>query len=157
MGNRRGEEGFVFDIKRFAVHDGPGIRTSIFLKGCPLKCVWCHNPEGITQKISIWYNPNLCIACGDCVEVCPTNSLKLVGEKKPEIVINRESCDLTGKCIAVCPSKALSYTGYKSDVKSLMTEIKKDELFYSTSGGGVTLTGGDPFFQPDFALSILSM
>lgn len=149
------KEGVVFDIKRFAVHDGPGIRTSIFLKGCPLKCAWCHNPEGKYKMISIWYNPNLCIACGSCVEVCPTKSLTLTRDKTPEIQINRETCDVNGKCIEVCPSKALDFTGYKTTVEDLMLEIEKDELFYETSGGGVTLTGGDPFFQPEFALSVL--
>jgi pyruvate formate lyase activating enzyme len=155
MANFKEREGYIFDIKRFAVHDGPGIRTSIFLKGCPLKCAWCHNPEGIKQKISIWYNKNLCIACGKCVEVCPTNSLTLKGDKPPLIVIDRKTCDLSGKCIEVCPSKALSYTGYEAGVEGLMKEIEKDELFYSTSGGGITLTGGDPLFQPDFSLSLL--
>lgn len=155
MGSMQEREGFVFDIKRFAVHDGPGIRTSIFLKGCPLKCTWCHNPEGKNQKISIWYNNNLCIACGECVEVCPTNSLSLKVDRNPKIIIDRKSCDLSGKCIEVCPSKALSFTGYKTTVENLMVEIEKDELFYKTSGGGVTITGGDPFYQPDFAASIL--
>jgi pyruvate formate lyase activating enzyme len=148
-------KGTVFNIKRFSVHDGPGIRTSVFLKGCPLKCTWCHNPEGIDQAISIWYNRNVCIACGQCVAACPNKALK---QNKPEnnyIEIDYKKCDVTGNCIKVCPSRALQFTGTSATVSWVMSEIMKDILFFQTSEGGVTITGGEPTTQPVFCLEIL--
>lgn len=149
-------EGIIFNIKRFAVHDGPGIRTSIFLKGCPLNCVWCHNPEGISQEISIWYNKNLCISCGQCVDVCPNNALTSNKDENNFIKIDRELCCITGNCVKICPTTAIQYTGWKASINDLIIEIEKDMLFYLTSGGGVTLTGGEPLYQPDFCEAILN-
>jgi len=147
--------GEVFKIKRFSVHDGPGIRTSVFLKGCPLKCVWCHSPEGISSANSLWYNKNLCIACGECVEVCPTNALRLTDDATPEIEIDRNICRLSGECVKTCPTNALQFTGYKATVAEIITEIEKDLAYYQTSGGGVTLTGGEALYQPEFSAEIL--
>jgi pyruvate formate lyase activating enzyme len=148
-------EGIIFNIKRFSVHDGPGIRTSIFLKGCPLSCIWCHNPEGINCDITIWYNRNICIACGKCTEACPESALKLHNTGQKYIKIDRSHCNVTGECVKVCPTGAIDFTGRISSVAELMTEIRKDELFYESSGGGVTLTGGEPLFQPEFCIGIL--
>jgi pyruvate formate lyase activating enzyme len=148
-------DGIIFKIKRFSLHDGPGIRTSVFLKGCPLNCIWCHSPEGISNDISIWYNSNLCISCGQCVKACPERALNLIAADKPYIQIDRELCRVSGECVKICPSNALQFTGYKSSVSEILSEIEKDITFYSTSGGGVTLTGGEPLYQPQFSKGIL--
>ena len=155
MVNKPEKEGVVFKIKRFSLHDGPGIRTSVFLKGCPLNCLWCHSPEGICQDISIWYNMNLCISCGQCVQVCPERALAMITDDEPNIQIDRELCKVSGECVKICPSNALQFTGYKCSVSEILREIEKDILFYKTSGGGVTLTGGEPLYQPEFSKEIL--
>jgi len=149
-------EGKILKIKRFSVHDGPGIRTTVFLKGCPLNCIWCHTPEGISPDISIWYNENLCIACNQCVEICPNNALDLRMNSQPYIRIDREKCEVSGECIKICPTNALQFTGKISKVSEIIDEIEKDILFYQTSGGGVTLSGGEPLYQPDFSAEILA-
>jgi pyruvate formate lyase activating enzyme len=148
----RSEKGFIFNIKRFAVHDGPGIRTAVFLKGCPLNCIWCHNPEGISQDITIWYNNNICIGCGSCVAVCPEKAIELLNNK---IKIDRNLCSLSGNCVSACPTGAIEFTGRYLSANEVMKEILKDSGYFSISGGGVTLTGGEPLFQPDFTLAIL--
>jgi pyruvate formate lyase activating enzyme len=147
--------GMIFKIKRFAVHDGPGIRTAVFLKGCPLNCVWCHSPEGIDSKINLWYNRNICILCGRCVDSCPENALTLKSEIEKYIDINRKSCSLSGDCINVCPTGAILFTGRQVSVGEVIIEIEKDELYYRQSGGGITLTGGEPLFQPEFSKAVL--
>lgn len=149
------KEGFVLKIKRFSLHDGPGIRTSVFLKGCPLNCIWCHSPEGISQDISIWYNRNLCIFCGHCVKTCPEGALALISDNESYIQIDRELCKLSGECVTICPSNALQFTGYKSSVSGIVDEIEKDVTYYLASGGGVTLSGGEPLYQPEFTKEIL--
>ncbi len=149
-------EGLIFKIKRFSVHDGPGIRTAIYLKGCPLSCAWCHSPEGISPDISIWYDKNNCITCGQCVDVCPNHALSMI--KTPTgivIEINRELCNMTGNCVKICPSDAMRFTGNKIQVSDLLQEIEKDTVFYKNSGGGVTLTGGEALHQPEFTIEIL--
>ncbi len=148
-------EGTIFKIKRFAVHDGPGIRTAVFLKGCPLNCIWCHSPEGISTDISIWYNRNLCIACGKCVQVCPNNALELVQNAESHINIDRNICNISGDCIRICPTGALQFTGSVYIVSDIISEIEKDTLYYQVSGGGVTITGGEPLYQPDFTRELL--
>jgi pyruvate formate lyase activating enzyme len=148
-------EGVIFKIKRFALHDGPGLRTTVFLKGCPLNCTWCHSPEGISHDITIWYDANSCIACGECVSVCPENALKLSGDNNSKIVIDRIRCQLSGNCVTVCPTTALQYTGYVITTRQVLKEIEKDIIYYRMSGGGVTLTGGEPLAQADFSSAIL--
>jgi pyruvate formate lyase activating enzyme len=147
--------GIIFKIKRFSVHDGPGIRTSIFMKGCPLNCIWCHSPEGISSDITIWYSQNLCITCGDCVRSCPEKALSLIADPVSRIFIDRSLCIVTGDCVRACPTGAMQFTGQKLSVADVIREIEKDINFYTTSGGGVTLTGGEPLNQPDFSLAIL--
>lgn len=147
--------GTVFKIRRFSVHDGPGIRTSVFLKGCPLNCIWCHSPEGISPEIGIWYDKSLCIACGECVKACPRNALELVTGTEPFIQINHILCNLTGNCINMCPTGAMQFTGSEIMISDIMNEIEKDILYYKKSGGGVTLTGGEPLYQPEFSIEIL--
>jgi pyruvate formate lyase activating enzyme len=148
-------EGVIFKIKRFSVHDGPGIRTTVFLKGCPLKCVWCHSPEGINSEISIWYNPGLCIGCSLCANICSQNALELVYKQKPYIIIDRSCCKSAGDCIRICPTNAIQFTGSVTSVNEIINEISKDLVYYQSSGGGVTLTGGEPLFQPVFSAAIL--
>lgn len=148
-------KGTIFKIKRFSVHDGPGIRTSVFLKGCPLKCIWCHSPEGISNEISIWHNKNLCISCGECVKACPNKALRKDTVIQSVVKINRELCQLSGDCVRVCPSNAMQFTGTSTTSQEVIKEIEKDLIFYKSSGGGVTLTGGEPLYQPDFIEDIL--
>lgn len=156
--NHNDPAGLIFKIKRFSVHDGPGIRTTVFLKGCPLNCVWCHSPEGISPDISIWHDKNSCIACGQCVEVCPSKALKLLKTNGENIIeINRELCNLTGNCVKICPADAMRFTGSVISVSGLLSEIEKDIVFYENSGGGVTLTGGEPLHQSYFTAAILKV
>jgi len=148
-------EGVIVKIKRFSVHDGPGIRTSVFLKGCPLNCIWCHSPEGISPEISIWYNRNICISCGQCVSACPNKALELINKADHYIKIDRELCDVSGDCVTACPTNAMQFTGSRTTVEEIINEVVKDKLFYEASGGGVTLSGGEPLYQPEFAAKIL--
>jgi len=155
MGRIYETEGRIFKIKRFSIHDGPGIRTSVFLKGCPLNCVWCHSPEGISSEISIWYSDNLCIGCGQCVQACQNNALNLIKNPNPYVKINRELCKVSGDCVKICPTDALQFTGSTTTATEIIDTIEKDLLYFQTSGGGVTLTGGEPLFQPGFSTEIL--
>ena len=152
-----GTKGTIFKIKRFSVHDGPGIRTSVFLKGCPLNCVWCHSPEGIGPDISIWFNQNACIRCGRCVKACPEEALRMNNGSYPYIEIDRSKCRFTGNCVRVCPAKGMQFTGMFVSPEEVFSEIEKDVVFYQSSGGGVTLTGGEPLYQPGFAYEILDL
>jgi pyruvate formate lyase activating enzyme len=152
-----GTKGTIFKIKRFSVHDGPGIRTSVFLKGCPLNCVWCHSPEGIGPDISIWFNQNACIRCGRCVKACPEEALRMNNGSYPYIEIDRSKCRVTGNCVRVCPAKAMQFTGMVVSPEEVFSEIENDVVFYQSSGGGVTITGGEPLYQPGFAYEILDL
>jgi pyruvate formate lyase activating enzyme len=147
--------GKIFKIKRFSVHDGAGIRTSVFLKGCPLNCIWCHSPEGIDSEIRIWHDKSLCIGCWECVKSCPSKALERSRDSESKINIRKEKCKLKGECVKACPSEAIQFTGTLLSVSDILTEIEKDILYYNTSGGGVTLTGGEPLYQPEFSSEIL--
>lgn len=155
MDNSSDISGTVFKIKRFSVHDGPGIRTTVFLKGCPLNCIWCHSPEGIDQKISIWHNPNLCIGCGKCTLECPEGALTLVKDKRAHIISDRNLCKTSGDCVQVCPTGAIEFTGSVMKISDVISEIEKDLLYYQSSEGGVTLSGGEPLNQAAFSAGIL--
>lgn len=144
--------GYIFDIKRYAVHDGPGIRTTVFLKGCPLKCWWCHNPEGISNKNDLMYFENKCIHCQRCVQICPLGAIDF---KNSTLHINRSLCNNCGKCSNACPTGALKSTAREVTVEKLMKEIQKDVLFYDSSEGGVTFSGGEPLFQHSFLREVL--
>ena len=157
MANSTEVSGTIFKIMLFSVHDGPGIRTSVFLKGCPLNCIWCHSPEGISEDITIWYDKSLCIACGECVKACPNKALTLQINPENLIEIDRQLCCLSGDCVKICPTGAIQYTGIKTSAADILTEIEKDILYYKESGGGVTLTGGEPFYQAAFAEEILEL
>jgi pyruvate formate lyase activating enzyme len=139
----------VFDIQRFSIHDGPGIRTTVFLKGCPLRCLWCGNPESLVLEPSLSYLPDRCIACGACVPVCPKHALSPDVAKKA--VLNRDRCAVCGDCIPVCDPKALEVVGREMTVEAVLDVVLRDRDYYEASGGGMTLSGGDPVFQPQFA------
>jgi len=146
------ESGIVFNIQRFSVHDGPGIRTTVFLKGCTLHCFWCHNPEGIRPKPEIQFYPERCIGCGACLEACKHGAQIL---QDGVHVYMRENCVMCGKCVDNCFSGALELTGTVVTVDEVMAEVLADRAFYANSGGGVTLSGGEPLLQADFSRAIL--
>ena len=147
----------VFNIQKFSLHDGSGIRTLIFLKGCPLACKWCANPEGQSHEPELAYRPEKCIGaaeCDRCREVCEVGAI-WVGEEEGVVKINREYCTDCGKCVDVCPSKALELLGRRMSVEELIRIVEEDGSFYARSGGGLTLSGGEPAAQPDFVLEVL--
>ncbi|MFO7948699.1 MAG: glycyl-radical enzyme activating protein [Armatimonadota bacterium] len=144
--------GLITDIKKFAVHDGPGIRTTVFLKGCPLRCLWCHNPETQAADPVIVYYSHNCIGCGTCLDVCPNDALSM-GEEGIEI--DRSRCEVCGACVEACPANALEKIGREVTVEEVMAEVEKDRPFYETSGGGMTVSGGEPLQQIEFTRELL--
>lgn len=144
-------KGVVFNIQRFSVNDGPGIRTIVFLKGCPLRCRWCSNPESQRIQPDILYSKELCIGCGQCAQVCPQEA---IDPSNPGFV-NRDKCIGCGECVSVCPAGALILKGEVMDVNEIIQELKKDAIMYRKSGGGITLSGGEPLVQWQFATELL--
>lgn len=146
---RSGEpRGLIFNIQRFSIDDGPGIRTTVFMKGCPLRCAWCQNPEGLsTRKELMWFDTR-CIGARDCISACPHDALGLTAQG---MMIERDSCDGCGKCADACPAGALEVVGKEYTIGDLLYEVFRDEVFYRNSKGGVTLSGGEPLMQPAFA------
>ena len=150
------KKGIVFNIQKFSVHDGPGIRTIIFLKGCSLRCDWCSNPESQRLNRELAYNPNKCLtdqACGRCRDVCPRQALSVGDDGK--MIWDASACDQCLLCAEACPNHALNVYGYEISVEDALRKVEEDEAFYSRSGGGVTLSGGEPLFQEEFALALL--
>jgi pyruvate formate lyase activating enzyme len=143
---------FIFDIKRYAINDGPGIRIVIFLKGCNLNCVWCHNPESISGETERMYAPAKCILCGTCVVTCPEKAITLTSEG---IITDTGLCKMCGKCAEVCPTKAIELSGHPMSVAEIMNEIEKERVFFDQSGGGVTFSGGEPLLQSRFLIELL--
>jgi len=146
-------KGRIFDIKFFAIHDGPGIRTTIFLKGCPLKCIWCHNPEGISPKEEIAYITKKCVGCGVCFKICP-NGVYGVSEAGTRI-FQRDKCKMCLSCIDSCYPQALMLYGKEVTVAEVMEKVLQDSDFYKTSNGGITLSGGEPLTQAEFSAELL--
>ena len=146
------KEGTIFDIQRFSVHDGPGIRTTVFLKGCPLKCLWCHNPESHGISPDLAYYESKCASCGACINACDNGCHKMIDGVHS---FDRTSCTACGKCATVCPFSALELFGRRESVESVIAEVLRDNDFYKNSGGGVTVSGGEPLMQPDFLIALL--
>ncbi len=133
--------GIVFHIQRFSIHDGPGIRTTVFLKGCSLRCFWCHNPEGRRPRPEIRYSAERCLTCGACVDACPNHAHAITGGIH---TFDRDACRMAGECVEVCFSGALELNGRSMTAEEVIVEVSRDRAFYRNSGGGVTLSGGEP-------------
>jgi pyruvate formate lyase activating enzyme len=144
--------GMIFDIQRFSIHDGPGIRTTVFFKGCPLGCKWCHNPEGISPAPVLSFMASKCIGCGYCFRTCTRAVHSMQGGKH---VMDRSRCEVCGRCATECHAQALELIGRRASVEEIMAEVLADRAFYQTSGGGMTLSGGEPLMQIEFALAML--
>lgn len=143
--------GTVFDIQHFSVSDGPGIRTTVFLKGCPLHCIWCHNPESYAAEPQIFYYAARCTACGFCTAACPNGCHSI---KDGIHHFDRSRCTACGLCAARCSNQALAAAGKTMTVEEVLQEVLEDRFFYESSGGGITLSGGEPLFQPAFSLAL---
>jgi len=146
--------GIIFDIKKYAIHDGPGIRTTIFFKGCPLNCWWCQNPEGLATSAQLLYRRDRCIGCGECIKVCPEGAITL---SRSGVITDESICINCGTCTETCPAEARELVGRAVTISHVVGEIEKDILFYDESGGGVTFSGGEPLMQPDFLLDLLDV
>jgi glycyl-radical enzyme activating protein len=146
--------GRIFVIQRFSIHDGPGIRTTVFLKGCPLRCLWCGNPESISPSPLLSYMPERCIACGACFKVCPEDAL--TRDAAGKAVVDRELCTACGKCAAACDPKALEMVGRDATTSEVLAVVLRDRDYYEASKGGMTLSGGEPLLQPEFAKDLLA-
>ncbi|MBU9856689.1 glycyl-radical enzyme activating protein [Rahnella bonaserana] len=144
-------EGVLFNIQRYSLHDGPGIRTIPFFKGCPLSCKWCSNPESQRPQPELIFKKSDCIRCGKCIEVCKQQALSISNA----FFIDRERCIQCGECTQVCPTQALEMKGKRMTVADVMRELQKEENLYRRSGGGITLSGGEPLAQPAFARELL--
>ena len=146
-------EALVFNVQRYSIHDGPGIRTTLFLKGCPLRCLWCHNPEAIAGRVEFGFLPERCIGCLECTRACANGVHAVDGGKR---VVRRELCKGEGKCVEVCYAEALERLGYRLTVDEAVARVERDRPFYETSGGGVTISGGEPLRQAEFTAAFLA-
>lgn len=146
----------VTEIQRFSLQDGPGIRTTIYLKGCPLHCPWCHNPETINGKQEIYFHASRCLECGQCAEKCPTGSISLVRtpEQKTLLTIDRSKCNACLNCLECCLGRAREAVGKSIDIEDIVQEALADEMFFRSSGGGITISGGEPLYYPEFLLKL---
>lgn len=149
MGATQEKQGLIFNIQRYSIHDGPGIRTLIFMKGCPLKCLWCSNPEGISGRMDIICKENKCLRCGACQKACTRNAIN------DDFTIDRNLCDNCGECAKYCPSDAKAVCGEWKTVEQIVKIAQRDAPFYKGSGGGVTIGGGEILNQPEFVCEVL--
>lgn len=148
------DRGAIYDIQKFCLDDGPGIRTTVFFKGCPLRCKWCANPESQAVKPEIGHHYTLCVECGKCVANCPQQAITIIGGDK-KLAIDRKKCKVCGTCVNGCIYKALTLYGHVSTVEEIFENVNKDKAYYKRSGGGVTLSGGEILMQADFAAGLL--
>ena len=144
--------GLIFNIQKFCLHDGDGIRTCVFLKGCPLRCIWCHNPESLEKSPALSFSRQKCSSCGKCVNLCSARTAE-----NGRLEIDRTECTACGKCTEICLNDANEITGKEMTASQVIDEVLKDKIFYDTSGGGLTVTGGEPSYQADFTLELLSL
>ena len=144
--------GLIFDIKKYAINDGPGIRLTVFFKGCNLSCQWCHNPESMSPKVQKMYNAKKCIGALSCVDNCPNDALKMTSKG---IVTDYNSCNLCGKCAEVCPTKAFEMLGATILISDLIKKIDNEAIFFDQSGGGITFSGGEPLMHSNYLLEAL--
>ena len=144
--------GVIFDCKRFAVHDGEGLRTTLFLKGCPLRCPWCQNPEGLRREVQLWHRQSQCLQCGCCAQACKKGSISM----QPCPVIDRTRCDACGACVTACPAAAMELCGKEISAEQAAALLLRDRVFFG-SQGGVTLSGGEALAQPEFACEVLAL
>jgi pyruvate formate lyase activating enzyme len=144
--------GVVFDIRRFSIHDGPGIRTAVFLKGCPLRCWWCHNPEGLSAAPEVVWRAERCTRCGTCIATCPEDALSWDGDAPR---LDQSRCTLCGGCADVCYAEAREVLGRAMTADEVLAAVERDRVFYEESGGGVTVSGGEPLAQPEFLAELL--
>ncbi|NVO21273.1 MAG: glycyl-radical enzyme activating protein [Bacteroidetes bacterium] len=154
MDGSTGKQGLIFDIKRYSINDGPGIRVTVFFKGCPLSCAWCHNPESQSFDVQKLYTIARCMSCNSCVQACPNQALSLSNGEG--IKTKQDLCDNCGVCAEVCPSKAVEMCGKEWSAELVMKEIRKEMLVMKTSGGGVTFSGGEPLANPELLVELLS-
>ena len=147
-------QGIVGNIQKYSIHDGPGIRSTLFIKGCPLVCAWCHNPESIPFNVQTSLQKDKCIGCGDCLAACPPKALTATTNG---IIRDETACNHCGKCAEVCPTLAWELHGRKREAAEVVADLLKDRPFYESSGGGVTLSGGEPLSQPEFSLEVLRL
>ncbi|MFT3894400.1 MAG: glycyl-radical enzyme activating protein [Anaerolineales bacterium] len=154
--------GTIFDLKKYSINDGPGIRTTVFFSGCPLSCLWCHNPESQSLTPELLYRAGRCLLCGACVEVCPEGAIQMQSNVSVEsletihsIITDRSKCTHCQTCISACYSEAREFSGGETSVTELMTQIMREIPFYDESGGGVTFSGGEPLMQPTFLSALL--
>jgi pyruvate formate lyase activating enzyme len=149
-----GTRGVIFNVQRYSIHDGPGIRTTVFLKGCPLRCLWCQNPESQIMRPELFFDAARCGACGDCVAACAAGAISVHDGRS---WTDRMLCNGAGTCVDVCPNDARTVMGRYATAAEVFEEVAADRVFYEGSGGGVTLSGGDPVSQPRFAVSLLRL
>ncbi|MFW6113761.1 MAG: glycyl-radical enzyme activating protein [Actinomycetota bacterium] len=147
-----GLDGLVFNIQKYSIHDGPGIRTTVFMKGCSLACKWCSNPESVNPYQEIMTYDIRCIGCGKCAEVCPVGAIALTEEGRE---IDWDKCDNCLKCAEVCPAKAIECVGDRMTLDQVVKKVEQDRIFYDNSGGGMTVSGGEPLVQPEFVAELL--
>ena len=146
------DSGIIFDIKKYAINDGPGIRTTIFFKGCNLQCKWCHNPESMSTKVQKMYNKDKCLMCGGCEQSCPEGAITLTPNG---IITDKEKCIVCGGCAEVCPSLGTEMSGKDTTINEIMDVIEKEQIFYDQSDGGVTFSGGEPLMHSSFLINLL--
>ena len=146
------EKGIIFNLQKFCIHDGDGIRTCVFLKGCPLNCIWCHNPEGLSNTPTLSFNKEKCTLCGKCLAVCPNRKIE-----NGRLCLDRGGCTLCGKCTTACLSNANEIIGRSVTPQEVLEEALKDKIFYDQSNGGITITGGEPSLQSRFTLELLRL
>lgn len=154
MSGKKSVAGIILRIERSSIHDGRGLRTVVFLKGCPLDCPWCSTPESKDFFFEKGYDPNLCTACGRCIDICPEDAIRFTEDNR-HVHTDTEKCKKCFRCFEVCPNHALKKYGMSLTVSEVMEEISKDEIFFFHSGGGVTLSGGEPLCQAEFSAEVL--